>query len=79
MGMKRRVIELSEEEILEAFPIKGEPLGWYFRCVETSNGVWLVEGTVRYGRRVSRQGVNEDALLQECEQDAVKIIEQLRQ
>jgi hypothetical protein len=52
------------------FPITGVVDGWYFRQREVSNGAFLVEGTDLWGRMVSRQGGDADALLRQCANDA---------
>ena len=71
--MKARVRKLSEAEILEDFPIKGKTPGWFFRMQEMSYGAWIVEGSDRWGRRVSRGGGDSDEMLAACEEDAVEI------
>ena len=73
--MKVPIRQMTEADLLERFPIRGKTRGWYFRVTETSNNVWLVEGSDVYGRRVSRQGIEIDPLLAECEADAGKINE----
>lgn len=64
--MKRSVEKLSEAEIVKEFPIRGHLDGWHFRLVETSNNVWLAEGSDLWGRKVSCRGSDENSLLQEC-------------
>lgn len=64
--MKRMIDKLSESEVLKQYPIGGRLDGWYFRLYETSNNAWLAEGTDLWGRKVSCQGNDEAALLQEC-------------
>ena len=64
--MKRMIDKLSESEVLKQYPIGGRLDGWYFRLDETSSNAWLAEGTDLWGRKVSRQGNDEVALLQEC-------------
>lgn len=71
--MKTRVRKLSEAEILEDFPIRGKTPGWFFRMEEVSNGAWIVEGSDRWGRRVSRGGGDPDDMLAACEEDAAEI------
>jgi len=71
--MKVRVHKLSEEEILEDFPIRGKTPGWFFRMEEMSYGTWIVEGSDLWGRRVSRGGGDPDDMLAACEKDAAKI------
>ena len=64
--MKRMIDKLSESEVLKQYPIGGRFDGWYFRIKETSSNAWLAEGTDLWGRKVSCQGNEEVALLQEC-------------
>lgn len=71
--MKRPVRQIPEDELLAAFPIRGRAPGWFFRARETSNMAWVVEGSDRWGRRVSRDGGDPDRLLAECEEDAARI------
>ena len=71
--MKKRVGQIEIDELLESFPIRGSIPGWFFRTEETSNNAWVVEGTDRWGRRVSRQGNDPARLLAECENDAAKV------
>ena len=47
--MKVRVQIMSEEEILEDFPIKEKMHGRFFRIKEMSNDAWIVEGSDRLG------------------------------
>ncbi len=75
--MKQHIRELSEADLQKSFPIQGKSRGWYFRVIETSNGVWLVEGADAFGRQVSRQGHDVDQLIVECENDAEKINEMI--
>jgi hypothetical protein len=57
------------------FPIAGVVDGWFFRQREVSNGAFVVEGTDLWGRKVSRNGVDPEALLGQCALDA-QLIEQ---
>ena len=59
-----------EPGCLANYPEKGATPGWYFRIRESSATVWLVEGSDADGRTVSRQGLDEDQLLAECEANA---------
>ncbi len=77
--MKKRVGKFEIDELLESFPIRGSIPGWFFRAEETSSNAWVVEGTDRWGRRVSRQGNDPARLLAECENDAAKVDEMKRQ
>lgn len=71
--MKKRVGKIEIDKLLESFPIRGSTPGWFFRTEETSHNAWVVEGTDRWGRRVSRQGNDPARLLAECEIDAAKV------
>ena len=71
--MKTEIQKLSEREILKSYPIKGKTDGWYYRTIETSNNVWLVEGSDVWGRKVSTQGSELEALLKELEKQASSI------
>ncbi|QRN84087.1 hypothetical protein JR338_04905 [Chloroflexota bacterium] len=56
------------------FPIKGKVDGWAFRIDEISQGYYRVEGMDRYGRIVSRDGIDPDELLEQCVNDVKKIM-----
>ena len=64
--MKRSRKKLTEAELERDYPIAGRFPGWCFRIREFSAGAWLVEGSDLWGRTVSRQGADPDALLAEC-------------
>jgi hypothetical protein len=76
--MQREVVKLSEDEILKSYPIKDESVGWYFRIGETSNGVWLVEGSDKWGRKVSSQGNDPELLLKELAFEANVLNERIK-
>ena len=65
--MKTEIQKLSEHEILKSYPIKGKTYGWYYRTTETSNNVWLAEGSDIWGRKISTQGSDLETLLKELE------------
>ena len=71
--MKRTVQKLSEDAVRREYPLVGPPAGWFFRVREVSNGVFIVEGTDLWGRKVSRTGFDEQALLAACSEDARNI------
>ncbi len=71
--MKKEIVEKTEEEILRSYPIKGNTTGWFFRSTEVSNNAWEVEGTDKWGRKVSRQGDDPNKLIAECEKAAEEI------
>jgi hypothetical protein len=73
--MKKSVEKISELEILESFPIKGDVQGWYFRTTETSNGAWFAEGSDQWGRIVSATGGDPEQLLKDLSLQARKIHE----
>jgi len=60
------------------FPIAGLVEGWFFRQREVSPGAFVVEGTDLWGRTVTRQGGDPDALLKECVGDAKQIRQQVK-
>ncbi len=71
--MRKKIAGKSDEAILRNYPIKGNTTGWFFRAKETSNNAWEVEGTDRWGRKVSRQGGDPNKLIAECEKAAEEI------
>jgi hypothetical protein len=65
--MKRRFEATPREEILRDYPIEDVSApGWYFRIDEVSANVCRVDGRDAYERRVSRTGVDDEALLKQC-------------
>jgi hypothetical protein len=76
--MKKEITEKAEEEVLRSYPIKGNTTGWFFRSTETSNNAWEVEGTDKWGRKVSRQGNDPYKLIAECEKAAEGINKAIR-
>ena len=64
--MRVPVERKSDEEMRKDYPIAGRLPDWYFRMTETSNNVWLAEGSDNLGRTVSCRGHNPDELLAEC-------------
>lgn len=74
----REIQAKTRAEMLAVFPIEGKLPGWYFRALETSNNVWLVEGCDVWGRKVSRTGSDPETLLVACMDDAGEIIRQER-
>jgi hypothetical protein len=63
--MKRPVESLSDAK-LEAFPIVNLVEGWFFRVDERSIGCYVAEGIDRWGREVSKEGVDADMILHDC-------------
>lgn len=61
---------ISEAELCAAFPIGNRLAGWFFRVREISAGAFLVEGTDRSGRSVSRHGSDPEETLSLCIEDA---------
>jgi hypothetical protein len=80
-GRRQRTKELIHRvdvEVLKRdFPVAGSTPGGYFRQKGISNGRWRVEGSDSWGRRVSRDGVNPEKLLAECEAAAQVINQQI--
>ena len=72
--MKKSVQQLSDE-YLAMYPIKDLVEGWFFRVHEVSNGVYEVEGTDVWGRKVSRKGteIELDEVLKAGASDARQI------
>ena len=68
--MKRVAEKLSVAAVRRDYPLTGDPAGWFFRVQEVSNGVYVVEGRDLAGRKVSRRGADEAALLAACSDDA---------
>lgn len=71
--MKSEVKKLSENEMLESYPIKGRTDGWFYRTTETSNNAWLVEGSDVWGRKITIRGDDPESLLLEVESQATSI------
>jgi len=77
--MKRPVRRIPDAVLQEEFPTQGKTPGWRFRITETSNDVWLIEGSDAFGRQVRRDGGDFDRLMAECEADARQINEAVRE
>ncbi len=72
--MKGSVRQRSEADTLREFPISNRTVGWYFRIEEVSAGVYRVEGTDLWNRRVSRTGTDPERLLSDCAADAATVV-----
>ena len=68
--MTKAIWRIPEEVLLKDYPLRRSLDEWFFRVTETSNRVWLAEGSDVWGRKVSREGTDPNALLEQCEQDA---------
>lgn len=55
----RFVRPATHDQMVLEYPITGLVEGWYFRQQEVSAGCWVVEGSDLYGRKISRQGVDD--------------------
>lgn len=66
--MKKLVQKLSDGE-LRSYPLKGIIDNWFFRVDEISPGYYRVEGIDRFGRIISRDGIEPDKLIKECIED----------
>lgn len=75
--MKKRVTPEMMDKFASNFPIEGNVDGWRFRWTETSNLVFVVEGSDQFGRTVSRQGQDPEQLQTEVEKDAREVNKQL--
>ncbi len=60
-------------ELKKHFPIDDKCSGWFFRTVERSPGMYLVEGIDLWGRTLSRSGIDPYKMLDECVADAKKM------
>jgi len=49
--------------------------GWTFHVEEVSAGVYSVTATDRAGRAVEKKGIDPDALIAECKQAAIEILQ----
>jgi len=66
--MKKKMRKLTETE-LKQYPLADIVEGWHFRVDEISVGYYRVSGIDKWGRSVSRDGIDPDALLLECKID----------
>lgn len=66
--MGKRVRKLTDEELI-GYPIRDLVDGWFLRVDEVSQGFYKVEGIDRWGRQVSRMGIDPDQLLSLCKSD----------
>jgi len=71
--MKKEISKFDETETMKQYPIKTSATGWYFRQKEVSAGVWQIEGTDLFGRKVQRTGEDPKDLLNKCTKDAEDI------
>lgn len=63
--MKKLIQKQNKEEFIN-FPITNIRKGWFFRVDEISQGYYRVEGVDRFGRVVSKEGIDPELLLEEC-------------
>jgi hypothetical protein len=71
--MSKRTFPRPLEEMRRRYPIHGRLEGWFFRMKEISAGVYQVQGSDPWGRKVSRTGSDAEALLDACVEDAIWI------
>ena len=71
--MKLRINEISEQSLKNDFPLKGNTPGWFFSITEISNGYWKIEGSDKWSRKISFDGVDPDELLEKAETEALKL------
>ena len=72
--MKREVQQLSAAKVACEYPLTDLVEGWYFKVDEVSAGVYRVDGTDLWGRRVSYTGLDPDEALARCKKDALKMV-----
>ena len=70
--MKIQIAEKSERELVREYPVRGATAGWFYRLTEVSNGYWKLEGSDRWGRKISLDGIDADELLKQAELEASK-------
>ena len=70
--MKKPISRRSDEE-LRAYPLTNIVDGWFFKINEISQGYYRVEGIDRWGRIVSRDGIDPDELLDACKKDIIEM------
>ena len=70
--MEKRVQRMIDEELV-GYPIRDLVEEWFFQVDEVSQGYYQVEGIDRWGRKVSRMGVDPDQLLMLCKRDVEEI------
>ena len=63
---KQPVLPKSRLQILAEYPIEGLAEGWFFRQREVSAGVYLIEGSDCWGRKISQMGTDPEFLLSKC-------------
>ncbi len=71
--MKAKIGPANEEQLKAEYPISGLLSGWFFKQEEFSPGGWRVTGSGLFGRMVSREGTDPQALLKACVKDAEEI------
>lgn len=47
--------------------------GWIFRINEISNGYFRVEGFDQFGHSVSRDGIDREQVIKDCQKDILEI------
>lgn len=70
--MKKSIRKLSDDE-LRNYSLKGIVDGWFFRVDEISPGYYRVEGIERFGRTVSRDGIDPIELIKDCKEDIQRL------
>lgn len=71
--MRKLVQKLNDDE-LRNYPLKGIVDDWFFRVDEISQGYFRVEGIDRFGRIVSRDGIDPDELIMGCKEDIQRLL-----
>jgi len=71
--MVKKPIQKHSNDELSNFPLKGIVDGWSFRVDEISQGYYRIEGMDRFGRIISRDGINPEDLIKECKEDIKRL------
>ena len=69
----KKPIQKSGDEELQNFPLKEIVDGWSFRVDEISQGYYRIEGMDRFGRIISRDGIDPDDLIKECKEEIKRL------
>lgn len=71
--MKKKLQLKTDDKLRSHHPLTNIVEGWFFRIDEISMGFYRVEGIDRWGRSISRDGIDPDELLKSCKSDILEI------
>ena len=71
--MKKPVQRLTDNELRD-YPITNVVEGWFFQVHEISQGYYRVKGIDRWGRSISRDGIDPDELFNACRNDIHELL-----